>query len=54
MHTSHESCWVIVNGYVYDITYFLDAHPGGATVLLKMAGKDATYTYPTQLADIVD
>jgi len=43
---SHESsCWVIVNSNVYDVTEFLPAHPGGANIILKYAGKDATLVY---------
>ena len=36
---SAESCWVAIDGGVYDVTEFLDEHPGGATMLLTMAGK---------------
>ena len=42
-HTTRDSCWVIIDGQVYDATSILDTHPGGATVLLKNSGKDATY-----------
>ena len=42
-HNSPESCWVIINGQVYDATSVLAWHPGGAAVILKNAGKDATY-----------
>lgn len=41
-HVTRESCWVVVQGNVYDVTSFLDAHPGGASILLQNAGKDAT------------
>ncbi|KKA22184.1 hypothetical protein T310_3783 [Rasamsonia emersonii CBS 393.64] len=44
-HNTRESCWVIVNGHAYDVTDFLDKHPGGATVILKYGGKDATEEY---------
>jgi len=46
-HTSYESCWMIIgnstNGgpKVYDVTKYMDDHPGGAEVLLDVAGKDA-------------
>ncbi|CAA7396598.1 unnamed protein product [Spirodela intermedia] len=29
LHTSRKNCWVVVHGKVYDITEFLDDHPGG-------------------------
>lgn len=38
-HKSRKSCWVIVHGQVYDVTNFLDDHPGGAAVVLRHAGK---------------
>ena len=41
--SSRESCWVIIKGEVYDVTDFLDDHPGGAAIILKYGGKDATY-----------
>ncbi|KAI1418673.1 cytochrome b5 [Hypoxylon sp. FL1857] len=34
--------YIIVDNGVYDITNFLDEHPGGAKILKRMAGKNAT------------
>ncbi|PFH52160.1 hypothetical protein AMATHDRAFT_140761 [Amanita thiersii Skay4041] len=44
-HNTRESCWIIVHGHVYDVTEFLDDHPGGSRIILKYAGKDATQEY---------
>ena len=44
-HNSRESCWVIIKGKVYDVTEFLDEHPGGASIILQYGGKDATAEY---------
>ncbi|PWY67028.1 L-lactate dehydrogenase [Aspergillus eucalypticola CBS 122712] len=41
-HSTRESCWVAIHGSVYDVTEFLDEHPGGAQVILRCAGKDGT------------
>lgn len=41
-HCHEDSCWVIVNGKVYDITSFLADHPGGDGILLEFAGTDVT------------
>jgi len=41
-HISSESCWVIIHDKVYDMSKFLDEHPGGEEVLLEVAGKVAT------------
>ncbi|GJE86566.1 fatty acid hydroxylase [Phanerochaete sordida] len=39
-HRSAQSCWVSRDGKVYDITKFLDDHPGGDDIVLQHAGKD--------------
>ncbi|RAH51378.1 FMN-dependent alpha-hydroxy acid dehydrogenase [Aspergillus brunneoviolaceus CBS 621.78] len=41
-HSSRQSCWVAIHGSVYDVTDFIDEHPGGPQVILRCAGKDAT------------
>jgi delta8-fatty-acid desaturase len=41
-HNTRESLWIIVDGRVYDITRYVDKHPGGYLPLLDMAGKDCT------------
>ena len=38
-HNSKESCWVIISGQVYDVTEYLDDHPGGSKAILRFAGK---------------
>ncbi|KAL7276586.1 hypothetical protein RUND412_000428 [Rhizina undulata] len=44
-HNSSNSCWVIIHNVVYDVTNFLADHPGGAKIILKYAGRDATEEY---------
>ncbi|KAL2932931.1 Cytochrome b5 [Bienertia sinuspersici] len=41
-HNSSKDCWLVINGKVYDVTKFLEDHPGGDDVLLSATGKDAT------------
>ncbi|GBE62415.1 cytochrome b5-like heme steroid binding domain-containing protein [Babesia ovata] len=41
-HKSEGDCWSIYKGNVYDITRYLDIHPGGRQHLLDYAGKDLT------------
>jgi isopentenyl diphosphate isomerase/L-lactate dehydrogenase-like FMN-dependent dehydrogenase len=36
---------VILYGSVWDVTSFLPSHPGGSSIILKLAGKDATEEY---------
>ncbi|KXN87469.1 Cytochrome b2, mitochondrial [Leucoagaricus sp. SymC.cos] len=44
-HNNRDSCWIIVHGKIYDVTDFLDEHPGGSKIILKYAGVDATEAY---------
>jgi cytochrome b involved in lipid metabolism len=44
-HHSFEDCWMVIHGKVYDLTDFSKNHPGGAYLIQKMAGKDATKTF---------
>ncbi|KAA8914272.1 cytochrome b5-like heme/steroid binding domain-containing protein [Sphaerosporella brunnea] len=43
-HKSAEDggIYVIIDGGVYDVTGFVDEHPGGAKILKRVAGKDAS------------
>ena len=34
--------WLTIHGKVYDVTKYLEDHPGGEEVLLDRAGQDAT------------
>nr|GFA60384.1 cytochrome b5 [Tanacetum cinerariifolium] len=42
LHNNSTDCWVVINARVYDVTNFLNDHPGGENVLLDVAGKDAS------------
>lgn len=44
-HTTLESCWVVVNGAVWDVTDFLATHPGGSEAVLRVAGTDASRVF---------
>ena len=44
-HNTSDSCWIIINNKVYDVTSFLSDHPGGKNILLSMGGKDATESF---------
>lgn len=49
-HRTAESCWVVLYGDVWDVTGFLPEHPGGSSIILKLAGQaDATEQYDVGL-----
>jgi cytochrome b involved in lipid metabolism len=37
-----KGLYVIIDKNVYDVTNFIDEHPGGANILKRFAGKDAS------------
>ena len=41
-HNAPPSVWSVYNGDVYDITMFINVHPGGKKILEKVYGKDMT------------
>jgi L-lactate dehydrogenase (cytochrome) len=41
-HRTKESCWITIDGNIYDVTTFADIHPGGPAVILKYAGHVGT------------
>lgn len=41
-HNSRDSVWFVIHNKVYDVTKFMEEHPGGEEVLLEQAGKNAS------------
>ncbi|KAK9457015.1 hypothetical protein V1511DRAFT_243739 [Dipodascopsis uninucleata] len=41
-HTERDDLWMAIHGIVYDVTKFIDEHPGGEEVLFDVGGLDAT------------
>lgn len=44
-HNKREDCWMAFRGRVYNVTAYLEFHPGGSEVLLEYAGKEATSAF---------
>jgi cytochrome b involved in lipid metabolism len=40
-HNKASDCWIIVDKEVYDVTEYIDDHPGGESIL-KYAGRNST------------
>jgi uncharacterized membrane protein len=41
-HATAKSCWSAINGNVYDLTKWINRHPGGASVIKGLCGRDGT------------
>jgi len=41
-HRHVNDCWIVVSGKVYDVTSFVDDHPGGGEIIVDVSGGDAT------------
>ncbi|KAJ5834227.1 Cytochrome b5 [Penicillium robsamsonii] len=44
-HNTKGDIWMIIHGQVFDLTEYLQDHPGGADALIEVAGTDATADY---------
>ncbi|XP_071065211.1 cytochrome b5 type B isoform X2 [Dasypus novemcinctus] len=44
-HNSSKELWLVIHGRVYDVSSFLNEHPGGEEVLLEQAGVDASESF---------
>jgi len=44
-HCDAEDIWMAIHNKVYDVTKFLEEHPGGVEVMLEHAGSEATYAF---------
>ena len=54
-HRTKEDCWIVISGNIYDVTEFLQKHPGGSGMLMGVAGEDATdYFYALHKPAILD
>lgn len=47
-HNSVASCWTTINGGVYDLTAWIDRHPGGKEAILGLCGKDGSAAFDGQ------
>ncbi|KAJ4782967.1 Cytochrome B5-like protein [Rhynchospora pubera] len=57
-HNTRTDCWIIVKHKVYDVTSYVEEHPGGDAIL-NNAGRDSTQGFygpqhATRVFDMVD
>lgn len=46
-HSTKNDCWLIIDGSVYDVSSYLNEHPGGVAQVTPFCGKDATQAFAT-------
>jgi len=44
-HNDNQSSWIIIHNNIFDVTQFLNEHPGGEEVLLEQAGRDGSEAF---------
>jgi len=44
-HNRLDDAWMSIHGLVFNVTRYMDYHPGGAAELMRGAGKDATQLF---------
>lgn len=47
-HNSANDCWIVINNNVFNVTPFINSHPGGAARIAGQCGRDATTAFDTQ------
>jgi len=47
-HASADNCWTVIDGAVYDVTPFVNRHPGGAAAIATLCGGDGTSLFDGQ------
>jgi hypothetical protein len=44
-NNSSASCWSVINGNVYNLTQWINSHPGGPSVIRGLCGVDGTSSF---------
>jgi cytochrome b involved in lipid metabolism len=47
-HNNASSCWAAINGNVYDLTNWINQHPGGPERILSICGTDGSAAFNAQ------
>jgi cytochrome b involved in lipid metabolism len=44
-NNSQASCWSVINGNVYNLTQWINGHPGGMSVIIAICGRDGSSSF---------
>ena len=47
-NNSESSCWSVIGGNVYNLTQWINSHPGGASRIRALCGTDGTSSFSAQ------
>jgi hypothetical protein len=47
-NNSETSCWSVISGNVYNLTQWINSHPGGASRIRALCGTDGTSSFSAQ------
>ena len=46
-HNNKNDCWIVIDGKVYDVTSYIESHPGGR-VMANFCGQDGSLAFATK------
>jgi cytochrome b involved in lipid metabolism len=47
-NNTSAKCWSVIDGIVYDLTRWINSHPGGAGAIRSLCGVDGTQEFNRQ------
>jgi len=46
-HNNENDCWIVIDGKVYDVTSYIESHPGGK-VMANFCGQNGSLAFATK------
>jgi len=46
-HNNENDCWIVIDGKVYDVTSYIESHPGGRA-MANFCGQDGSLAFATK------
>ena len=50
-NNSAKSCWAVIEGSVYNLTNWINSHPGGSGAIISLCGTEATSSFKARHAN---